>query len=113
MDSGPVVLDISSDEEQDWSGSISDDYDWISELLDDVDKHTDDDSDDVVVVGEVNHKPKSKSSKQTLRDVDDDCVVLDGDPDKPAAAVDDASSGSDELLIVGEKGHVCINKFYL
>ncbi|KAF3436074.1 hypothetical protein FNV43_RR23166 [Rhamnella rubrinervis] len=111
MDSGAVVLDISSDEEQDWSGSKCDDFDWISELLDDDDKHADDDSDDVVVVGEVNPKPKSKSSKQTLRDVDDDCVVLDGDPDKPVAVVDNASGGSDELLIVGEKGQIACRDY--
>lgn len=111
MDPGRVVLDISSDEDQDWSEHKSDDYDWISELLDEVHKQTDEDSDEVVVVGEVNSKPRSKYYRQTVKDVDDDCVVLDGDPDKPVEAAEDSADGSDELLIVGEKGQVCINNF--
>lgn len=103
MNSGPI--DISSDDE---SGRTEDEdgYDWVSELLESVDgNRNDDDSDEVVVIGEVNNRPKAKSLKPT--DVDDDCVVLDGDPDKPVSVVDDDSgSGSDELLVVGEKGQV-------
>ncbi|PON37129.1 hypothetical protein PanWU01x14_322500 [Parasponia andersonii] len=103
MEPGPVVFDISSDEEE--SGVTEpkgDEYDWLAEYLDSDDKKSDDDSDEVVVLGEVKPKSRSKSSKPTVVDGDDDCVVLDGDPDKPV--VDDAVNDSDELLIVGEKG---------
>ncbi|XP_015892153.3 RPM1 interacting protein 13 isoform X1 [Ziziphus jujuba] len=111
MDPGRIVFDISSDEEQDRSEPRSDDYSWISELLGDVDEETDEESDEVVVVGEVNPKPRSKSSRQTLKDVDDDCVVLDGDPDKPVEAAEDSTGGSDELLIVAEKGQIACRDF--
>ena len=105
MDPRYVVLEISSDEEVGLDDYRGDDYDWLSELLREVDKSTDD-SDDVVVVREVNPKQKSKSSKSTAKDDDDDCVVLDGDPDNPVPTVDDSENGSDDLLVVGEKGQV-------
>lgn len=105
MNSGPI--DISSDEESGRNEKEAEaNYDWISELMDSIDNQNDDDSDDVVVIGEVNIKPKTKSSKPTVTDVDDDCVLLDGDPDKPVSVVDDSGSNSDELLVVGEKGQV-------
>lgn len=101
-----MVFDISSDEEESgFSVSKGDDFDWLAEFLNGEDKESDGDSDDVVIVSEVKPKARLKSSKPTVRDVvDDDCVVLDGDPDKPVA--DDPVSDSDELLIVGEKGQV-------
>lgn len=106
-----MVFDISSDEEVEVGFDRSDDYDWLSDLLKEVDKVTDD-SDEVVVVSEVNPKQKSKSSKSTPKDDDDDdCVVLDGDPDNAAPTVNDSDNGSDDLLIVGEKGQV--NCFWL
>lgn len=37
---------------------------------------------------------------------DDDCVILDGDPEKQVTHVIDSPNGSDELLVVGEKGQV-------
>lgn len=111
MDQGPVVMYISSDEESDWCETESNDFDWLSELLVDGNKYTVDDSDEVVVLSEVNPKPRSRSAKPMVREHDDDCVVLDCDPDKLAKAVDDLADGSDEVLIVGEKGQVCINRF--
>ncbi|RVW53740.1 hypothetical protein CK203_069018 [Vitis vinifera] len=110
MDPRYVVLEISSDEEVGLDDYRGDDYDWLSELLREVDKSTDD-SDDVVVVREVNPKQKSKSSKSTAKDDDDDCVVLDGDPDNPVPTVDDSENGSDDLLVVGEKGQAFGNTF--
>lgn len=113
MASAPLILDISSDDEP--GGGLvgapldggGDDFAWLSELLDADDKEPDSDSDEVVVVGEViNAKPKSKFSKLTVRDADDDCIVLEADPDKPVALVGDEVGGSDELLVVGEKGQV-------
>lgn len=113
MDPGRVVFDISSDEESSGhSEPQGEDFDWLAEFLESDDKETDDDSDDVVVVAEVKPKQKSKSSKPTVRDVDDDCVILDGDPDKPAGVVDDsAGGGEDDLLIVGETGQIACRDY--
>lgn len=106
---GHAVLDISSDEEglvpDAPKGGGGESYDWVSELLG-VDDLITGDLDEVVVVKEVN--AKSKPSKLVADDDDDDCVVLDGDPEKAVSAPDDAvDGGSDDLLIVGEKGQVC------
>ncbi|KAB1213816.1 hypothetical protein CJ030_MR5G017079 [Morella rubra] len=118
MASAPLILDISSDDEP--GGGLvgapldggGDDFAWLSELLDADDKEPDSDSDEVVVVGEViNAKPKSKSSKLTVRDADDDCIVLEADPDKPVALVGDEVGGSDELLVVGEKGQIACRDY--
>ncbi|KAF5482509.1 hypothetical protein F2P56_003071 [Juglans regia] len=121
MDPMPVILDISSDEETGLSepqgggggGGGGDDFDWISKLLDGADdKEPGDDSDDVVVLGEsINTNRKSKSSKSTMGDTDDDCVILEGDPDNPVVVVDDAVGGSDELNIVGEKGQIACRDY--
>lgn len=103
----PIVLDISSDEEPSLvEGPENFDYDWIKQLLGDSDNESDD-SDEVIVVGEVKPGPKSKSSKPSVKDADDDCVVLDGDPENRVTSVNEEATGSDELLIVGEKGQVC------
>ncbi|TQD87464.1 hypothetical protein C1H46_026976 [Malus baccata] len=111
MSLGPIY--ISSDDELGRNDlDEEDNFDWVSELLESVDKVTDDDdSDDVVVISEVNSKPRQKSSKRTVADDDDDCVVLDGDPDKPVSVVEDSGSGSDELLVVGETGQVACRDY--
>ncbi|XP_048430148.1 uncharacterized protein LOC125472551 [Pyrus x bretschneideri] len=111
MNLGPIY--ISSDDEL---GRIEldeeDNLDWVSELLEPVDKVTDDDdSDDVVVISVVNSKPRQMSSKRTVADDDDDCVVLDGNPDKPVSVVENSGSGSDELLVVGETGQVACRDY--
>ncbi|XP_022758553.1 uncharacterized protein LOC111305356 isoform X2 [Durio zibethinus] len=110
MESYPVVFDISSDDDEAalaWEEPKGDDYDWLSEVLQAVDKGFDD-PDEVVVVGEVNPIRKSKSSNSSIRKVvdedDDDCVVLECDPDKALSDVNDPREDSDELLIVGQKG---------
>lgn len=128
-----VVLDVSSDDDAGWGDGVAacasysgggggvvgrDDVDWISEILDEVDKEKDD-SDDVVVVGEVIVKPKLRVSKTLVKCVtnfnnggeeeeDDECVVLDGDPDKPIPTQNDkgVDDDSDDLLVVSEKGPV-------
>jgi hypothetical protein len=103
MDSAPVILEISSDDESSLGG-VGEGFDWMSELFDGVDENN---SDEVVVVREVNNaRRKSKSLDSTARDADDDCVVLDGDPDNQVSVENEVSSGSDELLVVGEKGQV-------
>lgn len=106
------MLDISSDEEGLVSdvpkGSGSENYDWIEELFGG-DGLIPGDSDEVVVVKEVNAK---SMSNKLVTDDDDDCVVLDGDPEKSVSAPDDAvDGGSDDLLIVGEKGQVACRDY--
>lgn len=105
-----MILDISSDDETGLSepqGGGGDDFDWISEFLNGADdKEPGDDSDEVFVVDITNTIRKSNSSKSTVGDTDDDCLVLEGDPNNTLAVVDDAVGGSDELHIVGEKGQV-------
>ncbi|KAL3517751.1 hypothetical protein ACH5RR_020340 [Cinchona calisaya] len=135
-----IVLDISSDEDVGWGDSVAgcgsdgerggggggggsgdrDDVDWISELLDEVHKETDD-ADEVVVVGEViAAKPKVRVSTSSVKcvnkiadaDSDDECVVLDGDPDKPVEIENDRrEDDSDELLVVSEKGQVACRDY--
>ena len=56
----------------------------------------DDDDDDECVVLQVN-KPSR---------VNDDCVVLDGDPENQVKCDNDTPTGSDEEFVVGEKGEV-------
>ncbi|XP_010036137.1 uncharacterized protein LOC104425213 [Eucalyptus grandis] len=98
---GHAVLDISSDGEGRGFGSDGDE--WIPRLLRD-------DPDEVVLVKEVN--AKSNSDKFLADDDDDDCVVLDGDPEKSVSVSDDAGDGgSDDLLIVGEKGQVACRDY--
>ncbi|KAK9944954.1 hypothetical protein M0R45_010494 [Rubus argutus] len=109
MNSGPI--DISSDEETGLNDPEDDNADWLSNLIDSADNQGDDDSDDVVVISEVNSNSGPKSSKWTVKDVDDDCVVLDGDPDKAVSVVDDSGSGSDELIVVGEKGQIACRDY--
>ncbi|KAK9282020.1 hypothetical protein L1049_004931 [Liquidambar formosana] len=116
MDPEHVVFEISSDEEVSSGEPKSDDFDWISELLSEVNRERDD-SDDVVVLREVNPPKQRLKSSSAVKssskddDDDDDCVVLDGDPDNPVSMVNDAASGEDELLIVGEKGQIACKDF--
>ncbi|CAN6460448.1 unnamed protein product [Victoria cruziana] len=42
---------------------------------------------------------------------DDDCLILDGDPDKPNAIIENNCDGSDDLVVVGEKGKVACRDF--
>ncbi|PSS14061.1 A-agglutinin anchorage subunit like [Actinidia chinensis var. chinensis] len=110
MDSRPVVLDISSDEE------VCDDFDWISELLHEA-MGEGDGSDELVLLGEfaMNPKQRLKSSnideKRSVKDLDDDCVVLDGDPDKPVEIENNTGGDSDDLIVVGEKGQIACRDY--
>lgn len=84
MKTMPIVLDTTSEEE------TSIDSDWVKQFL----EMSDEELSEVVVVSV---------------DDDDDCVVLDGDPENQAKCVDDSSTGSgsdEEILVVGEKGQV-------
>ncbi|KAI3782930.1 hypothetical protein L2E82_12989 [Cichorium intybus] len=138
MDPNAVVLEISSDEEVGWDGNDDrlipggfDDNNWIlAELLDefnggDCGNHDgSDDSDEVVLVSEVlpSRRPKKKptSNSSSLIQLDDDCVVLDHDPDKPMEVRNDTSiaraeneddDDSDDLLVVSETGQVACRDY--
>nr|CAD1836070.1 unnamed protein product [Ananas comosus var. bracteatus] len=112
MVSAPDVVDISSDEEDCGFG-------WISDLLDGVGEESEG-FDDVMVVDDLSappvvlprRNPKSGRSRKggEREGSDDECQVLDSDPSNPVSVVDDGR-GSDELLIVGEKGPLACRDF--
>ncbi|KAG9446790.1 hypothetical protein H6P81_012918 [Aristolochia fimbriata] len=120
MASDPIIVDISSDEEGDWNGFNDTQIDWISEYLGN-DSEAVVSSDDLVILDELstpqkrNALPvKSKqafSADQVVDSTDDDCLVLDGDPDALLPKVNAVEGGSDDLLIVGEKGEVACRDF--
>ncbi|XP_065873507.1 RPM1 interacting protein 13 isoform X2 [Euphorbia lathyris] len=122
MDFNPVIFDISSDEEPtfDEPRGGDDDHEWLTELLQTVGRETaDSDGDDVVVLSEyVPPKPKSKSKSKPSRVVkdldDDDCVVLEGDPDKAVNVADDAADDADDaddVLVVGQTGQIACRDY--
>ncbi|XP_076958636.1 uncharacterized protein LOC143634434 [Bidens hawaiensis] len=134
MDPNAVVLDISSDDEPNWDVvnthkdiiiDANDDYNWIADILDEVNRddcgYDDDDSDDVVVVSEVlPKKPRRKlpSKSTSVIDFDDDCVVLDHDPDNPPEPRNDNpidrqedDDDSDDIVVVSEKGQVACRDY--
>ncbi|KAL8137134.1 hypothetical protein V2J09_003135 [Rumex salicifolius] len=130
MDGDHVVHDISSDEDGTFNWAATEapdnDIDWnnlLVNLQSGEDQNCDGkgyDSDDVVVVREVLPNPKrakkaSAVSNLVAQDLnDDDCVILDGDPDKHAAVEDsgpDSGGDSDDLVIVGEKGQVACRDY--
>ncbi|KAG4916230.1 hypothetical protein HKD37_19G054389 [Glycine soja] len=118
MEPMAVVLDVSSDEEEevacleDKKGrNMTIDFDWVKEFLD----ISDEESNEVAVMHEVN-KPQRKSKKSSIStpsvdDDDDDCVVLDTDPESRVTTVDDSSTGSDEVVVVGEKGQIACRDY--
>ncbi|KAE9619406.1 hypothetical protein Lal_00047861 [Lupinus albus] len=113
------VVHISSDEEQgSEERATKTDFDWIKEFLDMSGDENSDDSDDVVIVGEKKPELKLKSLSTPApkvldddSDDDDDCVVLDCDPEKGVTSVNEDSTGSDELLVVGEKGQIACRDY--
>jgi len=113
----PEILDISSDEEEGLDESLTvNDFNFIREML----FSSDEESDDSVKVVEIReNKPEVKSKSSTLGvedddddDDDDDCVVLEGDPENGVASVEEEANGSDELLVIGEKGQVFVSLLY-
>ncbi|XP_039005762.1 uncharacterized protein LOC120133186 [Hibiscus syriacus] len=117
MEASPISFDLSSDYDETisvWKEPKWDDYNWLSEVLETVDKVFDD-PDEVLVVGEVNPTKKSKSPNSVARKVadedDGDCVVLEGDPDKALSDVNDLHEDSDECLIVGQKGQIACRDY--
>ncbi|XP_042490354.1 uncharacterized protein LOC122070296 [Macadamia integrifolia] len=111
MDPNSEIHEISSDEDGTWDEGSDDNLDWISELLDPDGGETED-SDDVVFMGEIQISKPTDRVKPVSGDVfDDDCTILETDPDNPVAVENDSADGSDELLIVGEKGQLACRDF--
>ncbi|KAK1290844.1 hypothetical protein QJS10_CPB18g01901 [Acorus calamus] len=104
MGSEPSMIEISSDDDdEDYEvglGKIGDlSFDWL-EAMPNVD------GDDLVVLGGV-----SCDSGVSGDVSDDDCVVLEGDPDAPVKLSGDGEDGSDELLVVAEKGQLACRDY--
>ncbi|TKY52783.1 31 kDa ribonucleoprotein [Spatholobus suberectus] len=113
----PLVFDISSDDEEGLEQVLSmPDFDFIREFLSSSEEESDI-SDEAVVVHQ--NKPELKSKSPTLAvkvedgddGDDDDCVILEGDPEKGAAPVAEEANGSDELLVIGEKGPIACRDY--
>uniref|UniRef100_A0ACD5U042 Uncharacterized protein n=1 Tax=Avena sativa TaxID=4498 RepID=A0ACD5U042_AVESA len=117
MGSAGEVVEISSDEE-DFPMARKPLDDWLGKLWnDEADELNGDDFTDLVVMGELSALPvppqKAPKSGGCCKD-DDDCVILDGDPDMGITVGEKGSAGdssSDELQIVGEKGPVACRDF--
>ncbi|XP_042506941.1 uncharacterized protein LOC122083262 [Macadamia integrifolia] len=111
MDQNSDIFEISSDEDGSRGEHSDDNLDWISEMLS-PGGHETEDSDDVVFVSETQSSKHTDRAKLASGDgSDDDCKILDGDPDNPVAVVNDSTGGSDELLIVGEKGQLACRDY--
>ncbi|KAL8260738.1 hypothetical protein R6Q59_028691 [Mikania micrantha] len=114
MDPNNLVLEISSDEDGDWNdhgrevSDGGDDYNWFAELFGDG-------SDEVVVVSETEKPVKKLKLKSCSVELDDDCVVLDSDPNAPVDVRNDNSGNddddSDDVLVVSEKGQVACRDY--
>ncbi|WOL09941.1 hypothetical protein Cni_G18695 [Canna indica] len=140
MGSGHVeVIDISSDEEDvNWTetedirrpenitrrkDSFSADLGGFSIDLTDLDSFpsAQEESHAVVVVDKLSVPPAKRRRKGSghlgsekggrLDEDDDDCVVLEVDPNKPVLMDGDVGAGEDELLIVGEKGELACRDY--
>lgn len=117
-----AVVELSSDEDEIDTRVDMDYFNWLNDVMEAVDEKSD--STDVVEVlsevkGSVDSQyRKPNSSNQALIDDDDDCVILDGDPEKTTktAAFEDndklaknCDNDDDDVLVVGQKGEVCLN----
>ncbi|RDX75644.1 hypothetical protein CR513_44453, partial [Mucuna pruriens] len=115
MEPVTVVIDVSSDEEEEVAcfeekGEMITDFEWINGFL----ALSDEEPNEVVVLHEPEHRSKSSKSTPDVKrvdDDDDDCEILDGDPDNRVTTVDDSPTGSDELVVVGEKGQIACRDY--
>ncbi|XP_020677813.1 uncharacterized protein LOC110096283 isoform X2 [Dendrobium catenatum] len=114
MDEGDAIIDISSDEENLADESFDISEEWLNELLESADVGVPGELDDVMVVDELSSRSSMKKPSPLQKECDEDCLILDGDPDKVVSMVDGQSESVDgcaELLIVGEKGHLACRDY--
>lgn len=116
MGSAGDVVEISSDEEDVPMPRKPLDG-WVGKLLSEDEPNVDDFC-DLMVMGEFSpHKKANPGGGDASGEDDDDCVVLDGDPDKAVTIGEDkgsvGDSSSDELQIVGEKGPVFVSFHFI
>ncbi|XP_044969521.1 uncharacterized protein LOC123429561 [Hordeum vulgare subsp. vulgare] len=102
---GPArdVVDISSDEEEGFRRLSADPLGWVSKLFD-----------RVVAIGDSPEPPQKKDGSDGVGEAeaaDQDCVVLDGDPDRPVAVAGEMGAASDEPEIVAVKGQIACRDF--
>ncbi|KAK2363937.1 GATA zinc finger domain-containing protein [Trifolium repens] len=83
---------------------VSVDTDFIKQFLEDEELN------EVAVSGEVN-KPNGVIVIDDEDNDDGDCIVLDCDPENQVKCVNDSSTGSDELCVVGEKGKIACRDY--
>lgn len=114
------VVDITSEDEDCAPGRAGRlPVDWVDELLDREVGRRMEESDDVWVLDGFSFpvvkrrwtNPEPLSLRKCENDDDDECLVLEVDPDKPVVVADEKVSGGfeeDDLFIVAEKGQVSI-----
>ncbi|XP_031484247.1 uncharacterized protein LOC116253538 [Nymphaea colorata] len=124
MESEPLVVDIfsSDDEETCQRSAINWPYDLIGNGVgpDGVEavgelppclpikqnqRHSDDKFSSYSLCSEQSCVSESESNS------DDDCLILDGDPDKPNATMEKNCDGSGDLVVISEKGQVACRDF--
>ncbi|KAL1826100.1 hypothetical protein ACET3Z_012878 [Daucus carota] len=86
------------------NGGEVDDGKWLQEICDTLERKCDEYNQSLLVSSEV---------KGSGEDDDDDCVILDGDPDKVGVESENVAVGgdSDELVVVGETGQVACRDY--
>ncbi|GAB4834044.1 hypothetical protein Ancab_032297 [Ancistrocladus abbreviatus] len=105
-----VEVYVSSNEDVGFTELTVDYFDWLVNFIEvedeDGENGRNDDLNDVIIVHKVLANPKKvrRSLNAFQKDDDDDCVVLRGDLDKPLTEDSDSGSGSNDLIIVSEKG---------
>jgi hypothetical protein len=120
MRSGTEVIDISSSSDEDASPlsrpSRKRPFHLIttdsSETDYSEDDYDDEDNDSEVIQGPL-CKKKLKDGRKFENSDDDDCIILDSDPEKTDIILSPHISASLELLITAERGHVCMLVLFL
>lgn len=117
MRSGVEVIDISSSSDEDDSPPstpprkrpfhlVSTDDEETDSLEDDYD---DEDSDSEVIQGPL-CKKRLKVVKE-IEDSDDDCIILDSDPEKTDIILSPQITASPELVVTAQRGHIACRDY--
>eukprot|EP01018_Ginkgo_biloba_P001818 Gb_38778 [translate_table: standard] len=101
----PVVIEISSSDEDGTPQSRRSHKRAFESSTDD-----EDDFDDVAII----EKPQSRKRLKDGEDIevlDDDCIILDSDPEKIDIGPEIRSYGSNDLMVTAERGHVACRDY--